>query len=196
MTVVNTNQVTEGAVNDLQNLKVAQHDLRKAYTNGYIGVLVSGLAWLTAALVFLYVSPEKAVWTLLIGGVLIHPVSMLLNKVLGASGAHTKNNPLGRLAMEGTIFMILCIPLAYGLSLQKVEWFFQGMLLIIGGRYLHFATLYGTRLYWALSIGLSVAAYLLFTMNAPAYMAVLAGAAIEIIFGVVMLTIVLRRKSR
>jgi len=37
--------------------------------------------------------------------------------------------------MEGTIFMIMCLPLALGLSLQHAEWFFQGMLLIIVGSY-------------------------------------------------------------
>ena len=43
---------------------------------------------------------------------------------------------LGNLAMEGTIFMIMCLPLALGLSLQHAECFFQGMLLIIVGSYL------------------------------------------------------------
>ena len=187
--------MTKGTVQDLQNLKDAQQDMRVAYLHGYPGVLVSGLAWLVAALVALYVSPEKAVWTLLIGGVLIHPVSILLNKVLGNSGTHAQGNLLGRLAMEGTIFMIMCIPLAYGLSFQKVEWFFQGMLLIIGGRYLTFATLYGSRLYWALGIGLGLAAYLLFTLHAASHTTVLTGAAIEIVFGLVMLTVVRRRKT-
>ena len=195
MTVINSTQVTEGTVKDLQNIKDAQQDMRAAYLHGYLGVLVSGTVWLVSALVALYVSPDKAVWTLLIGGVFIHPVSILLNKILGANGTHAPNNPLGRLAMEGTIFMIMCMPLAYGLSFQKVEWFFQGMLLIIGGRYLIFATLYGTRLYWALGIGLGVAAYLLFTSNSSSHTAILVGAAIEIIFGLVMLTIVRRRKT-
>ena len=194
-TLVNTDQVTEGTVQDLQNLKDAQQDMRAAYLHGYSGVLVSGMVWLMTALVALYVSPDKAVWPLLVGGVLIHPVSMLLNKVLGARGTHAPGNPLGRLAMEGTIFMIMCIPLAYGLSFQKVEWFFQGMLLIIGGRYLVFATVYGLRLYWALGIGLGIAAYLLFTLNASSLISIFSCAAIEIAFGLVMLMTARRRTA-
>ena len=195
MTMVNADQVTQGAAEDLQHLKNAQQDMRVAYLHGFPGVFVSGMVWLVSALVALYVSPEKAIWTLLVGGVFIHPVSMLLNKALGANGTHARTNPLGRLAMEGTIFMIMCLPLAYGLSFQKTEWFFQGMLLIIGGRYLHFATLYGLKLYWALGIGLGTAAYLLFIMNSSSQTTLLVGAAMEILFGLVMLAALRRRKS-
>ncbi|WP_242928631.1 DUF7010 family protein [Pontibacter vulgaris] len=195
MTLVNTDQVTKGTVEDLQHLQNAQRNMRDAYQNGYPGVVVSGMVWLVSALVAIYVSPNKAVFTLLIGGVFIHPVSMLLNKVLGAVGAHAPGNPLGKLAMEGTAFMIMCLPLAYGLSFQKVEWFFQGMLLIIGGRYLHFATLYGSKLYWAIGIGLGLAAYVLFTMNALSHKTLMVGAAIEILFGLIMLAILRWRKS-
>lgn len=38
--------------------------------------------------------------------------------------------------MEGIIFIVMFLPLALGPSLQYAEWFFQGMLLIIGGSYL------------------------------------------------------------
>ncbi|MHA6250036.1 DUF7010 family protein [Pontibacter sp. CAU 1760] len=194
MTLAEADQAAEGTLQELKHLKIAQQDMRVAYLNGFPGVVVSGMVWLVSAFVALNVSPGKAVWTLLVGGVFIHPVSMLLNKVLGASGAHAPSNPLGRLAMEGTVFMIMCMPLAYGLSFQKVEWFFQGMLLIIGGRYLHFATLYGSKLYWALGIGLGIAAYLLFTMHAPLHTTLLVGAAMEIVFGVVMHMIFRSRK--
>ncbi|MBJ6117380.1 hypothetical protein JAO76_04215 [Pontibacter sp. BT310] len=193
--LVNTDQLTKGSAEDLQQLQHAQQDMRNAYLNGFPGVVVSGTVWLASALVALYLSPTKAVWTLLVGGVFIHPVSMLFNKVLGAAGAHAQSNPLGKLGMEGTLFMIMCLPLAYGLSFQKVEWFFQGMLLIIGGRYLHFATIYGSRLYWALGIGLGISAYLLFSINSPSHATLLVGAAIEVLFGLVMLTILRRRKS-
>ena len=102
---------------------------------------------------------------------------------MGVSGTHTKNNPLGRLGMEGTFFMLMCIPLAYGLSLQRVEWFFQGMLMIIGGRYLTFNTIYGNRLFWILGGILGIAAYSLFSFNAQSYISALTGAGIEIFFG-------------
>ncbi|WP_432708011.1 DUF7010 family protein [Pedobacter sp.] len=194
-TLAKADQASESTLQEFNHLEIAQHDMRFAYLHGYPGVVVSGIMWLVSACVALNMSAERAVWALLIGGVFIHPLSILLNKVLGSSGVHNPSNPLGRLAMEGTLFMILCMPLAYGLSFHKVEWFFQGMLLIIGGRYFHFATLYGSKLYWVLGIGLGVAAILLFIMRAPSPITLLVGAAIEIAFGVVMLMITRTRKT-
>jgi hypothetical protein len=194
ITLAEAEQATEGTLQEFKHLEIAQQNMCAAYLHGYPGVVVSGMVWLVSAFLALNVSPGKAVWALLVGGVFIHPISILLNKILGASGAHAPSNPLGRLAMEGTLFMIMCMPLAYLLSFQKVDWFFQGMLLIIGGRYLHFATLYGSKLYWVLGIGLGLAACLLFAMHAPSHTTLLVGAAMEIMFGVVMLMIIRIKK--
>lgn len=164
----------------------AQSDMRKGYANGSIGILVSGIIWLISATVAFQYSAKQAIWTLLIGGMFIHPVGVLLSKIIGLKGSHTKGNPLGNLAMEGTIFMIMCLPIAFGLSLQHAEWFFQGMLLIIGGRYLTFASIYGNRLYWVLGAALGVAAYLLFFFKVQSFGSLLTGSFIEISFGLLM----------
>lgn len=174
-------------INSIDTISQAQADMSKGYANGAGGMIVSGLIWLTAAIVSFKFSDKQAVWTLLIGGMFIFPISVLACKLMSISGTHTKGNPLGSLAMEGTIFMIVCLPLAYGLSLQHTEWFFQGMLLIIGGRYLTFATIYGNKLYWVLGGLLVMAAYLLFSFKVQCFGSALTGAAIEIIFGLFML---------
>lgn len=182
--------MTEKLLNDPMNrndtVRQAQTDMCKGYAFGSVGIIVSGFIWLIAATIAYQYSPKQAVWTLLIGGMFIYPVGVLLSKVLGLSGTHTKGNPLGNLAMEGTIFMIMCLPLAYGLSLQHTEWFFQGMLLIIGGRYLTFASIYGFRLYWILGALLGVAAYLLFYFKVQSFGSLLTGSLIEISFGILM----------
>jgi len=148
-------------INTTGTLVQAQTDMCKGYANGSIGIIVSGFIWLISATVSYQYTADKAVWTLLIGGIIIHPVSILFYKIIGLSGNHSKGNRLGNLGMEGTIFMIMCIPIAFGLSLQHVEWFFQGMLLIIGGRYLTFSSIYGIKLYWILGaiLGLQHAYY-------------------------------------
>ena len=161
----------------------AQADMRKGYADGSVGIIVSGLMWLISAVICYQHSAKQAVWALLIGGMFIYPVGVLLSKVVGISGTHTKGNLLANLAMEGTIFMIMCLPLAFGLSLQHSEWFFQGMLLIIGGRYLTFASIYGIRFYWVLGAALGIAAYLLFFLIATSFVSVLTGSLIEISFG-------------
>jgi hypothetical protein len=161
----------------------AQADMRNAYASGGPGVLVSGSVWLAAAVVAAQVSAAAAVWALLIGGMLIHPLGLGVLKLMGKTAAHRPENPLGRLALEGTLFMLLCIPLAYVLSLHQTEWFFQAMLLIIGGRYFTFATLYGIRVYWILGGALAVTGWGLFSLKTGAASTLLAGAAIELVFG-------------
>ncbi len=181
-----TEESSSDPINETDTFIQAQTDMCKGYANGSIGILVSGFIWLISATVAYQYSATQAIWTLLIGGMFIHPVGILLSKIIGLSGSHTKGNPLGNLAMEGTIFMIMCLPIAFGLSLQHAEWFFQGMLLIIGGRYLTFASIYGNRLYWILGAALGFAAYMLFYFKVESFGSLLAGSLIEISFGLMM----------
>jgi hypothetical protein len=165
----------------------AQADMRQGYYGGGAGVLASALAWSVAAGVAVLGPAQSAVWALLIGGMFIHPVGLLICKLLGARGAHDKGNPLGQLAGASTFWLIFCLPLAYALSLQKPGWFFPAMLLVIGGRYLVFATLYGMRLYWVLGLTLAAAGLALGVLAAAVPVAAVTGAAIEAAFGVVIL---------
>lgn len=164
------------------NLSEAQHDMRQAYLGGAPGLLASGTAWLVAGVLALTQAPGTAVLALLIGGMFIHPAAVLICKAAGRSGRHQAGNPLGRLALESTVQLLLAIVVAFALSRLRAEWFFPAMLLIIGGRYLGFATLYGLRLYWACGAALAVAGLgvVLFTLPLP--VGALAGAAIEVLF--------------
>jgi len=157
----------------------AQRDMRVAYLHGAPGVLVSALAWATAGVVATVVSPERAVWTLFVGGALIHPVSTLLLKILGRSAKHQSGNPFAALAFATTIWMILCLPLVYAVSTLRIEWFFPAMLFVIGGRYLCFATMFGLRAYWICGAALAAAGYALGRAMAPPAFAAFAGSAIE-----------------
>ena len=66
----------------------AQHDLRRSYYSGAPGILASALAWSVAAGTAALVSPESAIWILLIGGALIHPVGVVLCRLFGAPATH------------------------------------------------------------------------------------------------------------
>lgn len=180
------NNSTNNQVNKIGTTIQAQADMCKGYANGSVGIVVSGLAWLTSAIVSFQFSDKKAIWTLLIGGMFIHHLSSVLYKVIGLRGSHEKGNPLGNLSIEGTLFMIMCLPLAFGLSLQHSEWFFQAMLMIIGGRYLTFASIYDKRIYWFLGAVLGISAYLLFYFKVQSFGSALTGSLIEITFGLFM----------
>lgn len=161
----------------------AQSDMRRGYYSGAAGILASALAWTVSVATAMLESPEKAIWVLLVGGALIHPVGLLICRLLGAPGSHAKGNPLGLLAGASTFWLIFSLPLAYVLGLQNPAWFFAAMLLVIGGRYLVFGTLYGMRLYWALGLALAGAGFVSAWLGASAVVVVATGAAIEWVFG-------------
>jgi hypothetical protein len=177
-------------------LKDAQADMRVGYAYGSTGVLASGIIWLLSGLVVHFYSTQRGILTLILGGMFIFPFGILLDKLIGIRGPRFKSNPLSTLAMEGTIWMIMCIPLSYGLSMLKAEWFFQGMLLIIAGRYLTFASIYGTRLYWILGALLGLAAYTLFFVRAGSFVSAVVGGTIEIVFGLILFTFYKRSSER
>jgi hypothetical protein len=166
-----------------------QQDMRRGYLWGATGVMTSGLVWLTAGLVACFGLPQHAIWTLFIGASFIVPVANLIDRALGAAGKHSAGNKLAPLAMESTVFMLMCLPLAYGLSLFRLEWFFPSVLMIIGGRYLIFASVYGTRWYWLLGACLGAAAVIAYRFALPPYVTALTGAAIELVFGAALLAV-------
>jgi hypothetical protein len=172
---------------DLATLAVAQRDMRLAYLNGAPGMLASSVAWVVAGCVAAWVSPQSAVWTLFVGGVFIHPVGMLFARLLGRTGRHASGNPLGALAMATTFWMIMMLPLAYGVSLLRIDLFFPAMLFVIGGRYLCFQVLYGSRLYWICGAVLALAGYGLAALQGPVALGGFAGAAIEAVFACLLL---------
>ncbi len=160
--------------------------MRLGYRHGAPGVLVSGLVWGAAAAVAWSGNGSASVLVLILGGALIFPLSLLLTKVLGHAAAHTKGNPLGRLAMEGTFWMLAGIAVAYALHFLQIEWFFPAMLLAIGGRYLSFQSLYGLRIYWLLGALLCVAGFASVLLRAPLAVGATLGTAIELVFAGVL----------
>ena len=167
-------------------IKSAQSDMRRGYSYGAPGVLVSGSVWLVSGVVALTVSAQMSVLTLLVGGALIFPLSMLMCKLLGLPHGHTAGNPLGVLAGEGTVWLVAGCAIAYGVSVLRIEWYFPAMLLVIGGRYLTFQTLYGLRIYWVLGALLGATGFALALLRAPPVIGAFSGATIELISAIVL----------
>lgn len=92
---------------------------------------------------------------------------------------HPRGNPFGALALATTFWMIVMMPLAYGASRLRIAWFFPAMLLIIGGRYLTFAIMFGDRTYWVCGAALAPAGCALASANASPGLGAFTGAAIE-----------------
>lgn len=164
------------------DFKAAQQDMRTAYISGSTGVFVSGLMWVLAAIASVHLSLKTSIFVLFFGGMLIHPLSTLLDKALKYSGKHTKDNPLGKLAIESTAILLIGIMIALAVAQIKPEWFFLILLLVIGGRYLLFSTLYGLSLFWVLGGLLVIISVTSYQLKLPIHYAIFAGGFIELIF--------------
>ena len=167
----------------------AQEDMRKSYFGGGPGAFASGLVWLTAGIIALFSTKQISVLVFFFGGMLIHPIGILLSMALGRSGKHKKENPFSNLALESTFLLFIGLFIAY-LTLQvRPNWFFLIMILIIGGRYLVFSSIYGMRIYWVFGGILILSGFAGFIFDAPFYLIGLIGligGIIEILFAFII----------
>jgi hypothetical protein len=164
----------------------AQKDMNFSYFGGATGVLASGLIWCVAGLVTLLYSNQSSMLTLFIGGMFIHPIAILLSKLLKRSGAHHSENPLGKLALESTIILFVGLFLAFYVAKLQVEWFYPIMLMIIGVRYLVFNTLYGAKIYWVLGALLMFSGMLCILLGANFVTGAFIGGATEVLFSILI----------
>ena len=165
---------------------ISRTPFRISYFGGGTGVLVSGLVWCIAGSVALLYSNQSSMLTLFFGGMFIHPLAMLLSKILKRSGNHDPKNPLGKLALESTIILFVGLFLAFYVAKLQVEWFYPIMLMIIGARYLVFNTLYGIKTYWVLGILLMLSGMLCILLNANFVIGAFIGGVTEILFALVI----------
>ena len=171
----------------MRSLDDLQQEMRTAYLDGAPGMLVSALVWLVAGIVVTRSDMSAAVWTLLIGGALIPPVTVLALKVLGKSASVGKGSPLAHLAMATTVWLIVGCVLSFGLYTANPAWFFPAMLLVIGSRYLAFEALFGHRIYWACGAALIAAGYLGVSAKLDPATVAFAGSGIEAVFAAILL---------
>ncbi|WP_296001603.1 hypothetical protein [Rugamonas sp.] len=159
-----------------------QKEMRHAYFDGAPGILVSGLVWIAAALVCHLLGMRLSVWTLLIGGALIYPISVIVTKAIGRPARTGKANALNQLVMASTIWLILGCAMAYGLFLLAPALFFPAMMATIGSRYLIFASAYGRPVFWTMGVSLIAGGSCAFFLAFPPAVAAGLGGLIEVVF--------------
>lgn len=165
-----------------------QTEMCHAYYDGAPGVVVSSLVWFSSAFVCWQFGIEKAVWTLLVGGALIHPLSLVLTKVLRRPAVTHKDNALNTLAITSTVWLIVCCAMSYGLYLLHPKLFYPAMMACIGSRFLIFASIYGKRFFILLGACLILAANAALFLQLPNAVAATVSGAIELGFAIVLFT--------
>ena len=168
------------------SLSEQQHEMRYAHYDGAPGILVSGLVWIAAAAVCYLFGMGQAVWTLLIGGALIYPISAIATKAMGRPAKTSKANALNQLGGASTIWLILCCAMAYKLFLFEPFLFFPTMMVTIGSRYLIFASMYGRSIFWVLGLTLIVAGGVAFYFAIRPAIVAAVGGSIELVFAVLV----------
>ena len=163
-----------------------QQEMCHAYYDGAPGVLVSGLVWLFSTIVCYLIGINQAVWTLLIGGSLIYPISAIVTKAIWRPAKTSKANALNQLAAASTIWLILSCGMSYGLFLFMPVLFFPAMMVTIGSRYLVFASIYGKSIFWVMGGSLIIGGMAALSFAILPVFAAGIGAMIEVLFAFVM----------
>lgn len=143
----------------------AQREMRQTFLGGFAGQMVSGALWLLSAALATWSSHRAAVFTLVVGGFFIFPLTQLTLKAMRRP-TQARGNPLNPLAMQIAFTVPLGLPLVAAATLHRPGWFYPAFMLVIGAHYLPFTFLYGMGEFAILS-GLLVAGGLAIGLYVP-----------------------------
>jgi hypothetical protein len=124
-------------------VREAQEEVRTVFAGGAVGQAVSGLLWLISAALGTWASPRAAILTLVVGGVLIYPLTSLALRLLTGSGSRRRENPFNGLAMQSAFILPLSLPIVGAAALYNLNWFYPAFMVALGAHYLPFIALYG-----------------------------------------------------
>lgn len=141
-------------------VREAQEEVRAVFAGGAVGQAVSALLWLISAIVGTWVSTRSAIIAVVLGGVLIFPITSLALRLLTGRGSLRRENPFNGLAMQSAFILPLSLPIVGAAALYNLNWFYPAFMVALGVHYLPFITLYGMWQFGALAavlIGAGVA---------------------------------------
>lgn len=124
-------------------IRDAQREVRSVFLGGAIGQLVSGTLWAISAAMGTWGTHRQAILVLVLGGMVIFPVTQLVLRLMGRRSSLGRENALNGLAMQIAFTVPLSLPLVGGATLHNVNWFYPGCMIVVGAHYLPFIFLYG-----------------------------------------------------
>ncbi len=151
------------------DIRTAQRDVRTTFLGGFAGQLVSGTLWLTAAVLATWGTPTAAIAVLVLGGMLIFPLTQLTLRLMGRPAGLPSGHPMNGLAMQAAFVLPLHLPLVGAAALYRIEWFFPAFMIALGAHYLPFVFLYGMPHFAALAAFLVLAGLALALYGPPVF---------------------------
>lgn len=129
----------------------AQFEMRSAFLGGFAGQLVSGLIWLTASVISVYISPAYGMIVLFFGSMTIFPLTQLILRIMGRHAKVSEQNGLWALGLQIAFTVPINFLLVGAIILERQMWFFPAAMIIVGAHYLPFITLYGMKMFGILA---------------------------------------------
>ena len=129
------------------NLKESQQEMRFAFLGGFAGQLVSGLIWLVAAAISVWLQPRPGMATLFFGSMLIFPLTQATLHLMGRPAKVSAENGLWGLGSQIAFTVPINFLLVGAATLYHENWFFPAAMIVVGAHYLPFVTLYGMKMF-------------------------------------------------
>jgi hypothetical protein len=124
-------------------LAQAQKDVRDTFLGGFAGQLVSAVLWGISAAACTWHSLHLGAVIIVLGGVLIFPLTQLLLRCLRHAYALPKGHPMNALAIQVAFTLPLTLPVVIGTAALRPAWFYPALMIMLGAHYLPFVFLYG-----------------------------------------------------
>ena len=129
----------------------SQREMRSAFLGGFAGQLVSGIIWLIAAALGMFLKPSAGMAALFFGSMGIFPLTQLVVRLMGRPGKVSPENGLWKLGSQVAFTVPLNFLLVGAVTLYRAEWFFPAAMVVVGSHYLPFITLYGMKFFGILA---------------------------------------------
>ena len=133
------------------NVTQSQKEMRSAFLGGFAGQLISGLIWLAASAISLFISSKIGMAVLFFGCMLIFPLTQMTIKLMGRPGKVSSENGLWGLGSQTAFTVPINFLLVGAATLYKEAWFFPAAMIVVGAHYLPFITLYGMKMFGILA---------------------------------------------
>jgi len=125
----------------------AQREVRTVFVGGFWGQLVSSALWLVSAALGSWRTPRAAIFSLVLTGFFIFPVTQLLLRLTGGPASLSRDNPLGNLGMQIAFTLPMTMLLLVPVTAFRLNWFYPALMVLLGAHYLPFTFLYGMRMF-------------------------------------------------
>jgi hypothetical protein len=124
-------------------IKQAQRDVRTTFLGGFAGQLISSVLWFLSAALATWASQAAGMAVLVLGGMLIFPLTQLTLRLMGQAGSLPSGHPMNGLGMQVAFTLPLTLPLVGAAAFYRLEWFYPAFMIALGAHYLPFIFLYG-----------------------------------------------------